>query len=485
MKLRPYQLDLAQRTHAKLIEHRKVVMQLATGGGKTAIAGAMAQALSGQTDRQVIALYLVHRQELVEQTVNTLKKFGLGDMIGRIQSGYPETRWKPMQVGSIPTLYRRLGDALRWLDPLIVIVDECHHSRARSWAKVIEAFPKAYRLGMTATPARLDGLGLGEHFEVMVFGPPIAVLTPDGYLAPMDLFAPPTKLDRSAIKRGRHDFSAASADDLVTGPVIADEIKNWLRLGRDDKTLHFAVTVRHSLEVVARLRALGISAEHVDGKTDPRIREAIFRRFEDDTTQFVSNVEIATEGFDCPECTCVMMSRPTESIVLYKQMAGRGMRPKPAGRHGKLIDCAGNILRHGPPDDTVEWTLEDGAQVTEEGSKRRSPHKLCPECDMLYPAKEPACLYCGYEPQTRQPQRVDVDLVEWGNEPPPPPNPRKKARLTRRELNTKIVDTLGDKEALEALCAEYGYAPSAVHQWKTLFRPIWAKIEKSNARKTA
>lgn len=473
MGLRDYQEDLLRRTHAALLKHQWVCMQLATGGGKTVIAGAMAQSLAQRTDRQTVLLYLVHRKELADQAADTLTDFGLGDMIGRIEPGYPEQRYKPLQIGSLPSVVRRLPRLVRWLDPFLVDLDEAHHCRAATFERVLDAFPNAYRVGMTATPARLDGKGLGRYFRVIVSGPSIGELTEAGWLAPMDLYSVPPGVDLKALRRlGSESRLVAAADDLIVGPVIAKTVENWQRIAGGLQTLHYAVTVRHSEEIVAQMRAIGVAAEHVDGTTDARRRAAIFNRFRGGVTAFVSNVDIATEGFDCPSCMCVLLGRPTSSLVLYKQMVGRGMRPKPLGAHGILVDVAGNLDVHGPPDDYVTWSLADGVRMDREKGERPA-HRHCQECDMLYPATAQACPNCGYRPETKTAEEVDVDLVKWGTTA----NGRSQ-RITERELNKRVIATMGDSAALDRLRREYGLSGERLEQWRVLFGPIWRSRRK-------
>ena len=465
--LRDYQGDLLRRVRKELVERRRVVMQLATGGGKTVVAGKLAQGLARTSDRTVIALYLIHRAELADQAFATLSDFGLGEMIGRIQPGQPESRWKPFQIGSIPTVARRLESLLTWLDPLIVVIDETHHCRAETWARVIESFPDAYRLGMTATPARLDGKGLGEHFATIVFGPSIEWLTEHGWFAPLWLFAPPEGVDLKKIRRNRDDYSMSSADEAVDGPVIAKEVDNYVRLAGGGTAIHYAVTIRHSMEFCERARDVGLAFEHIDGKTDSRRRRASLRRLANGSIHGVSNVDVLTEGFDCPSVQCVILGRPTMSAVLYRQMIGRTSRPNPDGAPKVVIDAAGNIERHGPPDDFIAWSLEDGAR-TEREAGRRSPYRRCGACDMLYPASKPACPACGAAALTKTAAEVDVDLVRWGSAP------KKSKRAGGRELAKLVIATGGDLARLDAIRREYGLDRARMENWRILYQPIWA-----------
>ena len=456
-----------RETQRALVHHKRCLMQLATGGGKTVVAGKMAQGLARSSNRTIIALYLVHRTEIADQAYRTLCDFGLKDMIGRIQPRQPESRWKKFQIASIPTLYRRLESVKSWLDPMIVFVDEAHHCRAETWEKVLDAFPNAYLLGMTATPARLDGKGLGQHFAKIVFGPSIGELTRDGWLAPVDLYVPPAGFDLNEIRRNRDDYSMTSADRLVTGPVIAKEADNWVRIAGGMKTIHYAVTIRHSMEYCGRMAEIGARFEHIDGGTDPRQRVATLRRLENGSIDGVSNVDVLTEGFDCPDVQCVHIGRPTRSMVLYRQMNGRGMRPKADGAHCVSLDSAGNVALHGPLDDFVQWSLEDGVIEEREDGEGRSPHRHCKNCDMLYPISKSVCPNCGAAPETKTAQEVDVDLIKWGPS-------RKTGRASERELAKLVTATGGDRTKLDAIRREYGIDHGRMANWERIYAPIWA-----------
>jgi len=435
----------------------------------TYIAGAIAKGLARNSTRPIVALYLIHRTELADQAFKTLKGFGLEEMIGRIQPAYPEVRYRPFQIASIPTLVRRLERVKEWLDPLILIVDECHHCRAETWTKVMDAFPEAYRLGMTATPARLDGKGLGTHFDAIVSGPGIGELTDAGWLAPMWMFGVDPKINLKELRRSGAEYNMTAADSLVTETVIADAIENWARRCEGMQTLHYGVTVRHSLEFTEKMNALGYPTEHIDGTTAADVRKAVLERYDRGTTMCVSNVDILTEGYDAPETRCVLLARPTLSMVFYRQAAGRAMRPKEDGGYGYLVDVAGNLKRHGPLDDYIEWTLGDGVQAERRASERPL-YRLCASCNLYFPATRRDCPHCGHQPETKSVEEVDVDLIDWGTT-----GGRKKdtPKAKQRTLNERVIATGGDPDKLQALCAEYGFGKDRLQQWHTLFRPLW------------
>ena len=444
---------------------RDQLLQLATGGGKTVLAGEVARRtyVEGRRKRHkgCVALYLVHRVELIHQTVNTLTNFGLGDMTGVIQGSQPLSPNAPIQVASIATLVRRLGH-YPWLRPKLVFFDECHHIRAHTWERVAGGFPKAYRLGLTATPARLDDKGLGTHFQHMILGPSIPELIRAGHLCPVKTMTIPLGLDLKNLSRPKSggDYTIRQLQGVLPkGPVIASTTHNFEKHARGRRCLNFSYSIESSRDTVAQLRGMGIRAEHVDGETDPILRDQIFNRFHRGETQFLSNVSLATEGVDVPECDCVIMSRPTASIVFYKQMAGRMMRPKADGREGLLLDLAGNVDRHGDPDADIEWSLDDGV-IAASASKARKAGRTCLSCGMRFKGSE--CPACGEQWQGKLADEREIEAVERKSKK------RQTSDGQRREINRRIIETGGDPNKLRSLAASLGYKPGVVDVWINL-----------------
>ena len=165
MELRPYQSDILKQVAAHIREgERRILIQLETGGGKTVIAGFLTQSVVAKKmdSRGCICLYLVHRKELINQVVNTLDEVGLGDMVGVIQSGHAVDKTARLQVASVQTLARRIDEYREWLNPHVIFIDEAHHIRANTWESILNGYDKSYLIGLTATPARLDGKGAGQ-----------------------------------------------------------------------------------------------------------------------------------------------------------------------------------------------------------------------------------------------------------------------------------------------------------------------------------
>ena len=318
---------------------------------------------------------------------------------------------------------------------------------------------------MTATPCRLDGLGLQPFCDALVLGPQISEVVPD-YLCRAELFEIPPNIDLKELRGSGRDYSQKRLGAMQTGPVIADAVKNWRRLAYDRRTLFFAVDINHSKSIVERLRSIGVSAEHVDFKTSNR--EAILERYQSGATQCLSNVELFTEGVDAPATNCIVHARPTLSLTLYRQMNGRGFRKKDDGGDLVVVDCAGNSAYHGHPMADIIWELEHG--VDEEARKSAAAtHRRCENCDYVFVRTLHACPLCGVEPFREGVSEVDIDLESAGAPSPEPLKP------TRREISRRVMATGGDGDKLEELRKEYGYHPQWTKRMKDIYRFAWPR----------
>ena len=477
-QFRQYQVDIRREVQAGFQSgFRSLLIQLATGGGKTVIAGDFALRLYHQAQKRkykgCIALYLVHREELMAQTLNTLHNFGLGGLTGVIASGQTMSPNAPFQLASIQTLVRRL-EKLRWLNPRLLFIDECHHIRANTWEKVINFYPKAYRLGLTATPARLDGQGLAPYFEHLIIGPSIPSLIEQGHLCKVKTFTIPIKVDLSKARKSKAtgDYTAESLRKLMPkGPVVADTVRNFEKYVRNRRVLNFSYSVETSRDSVSKIRALGVRAEHVDAETHPIARRRAFQQFETGEIQLLSNVEIATEGYDCVECDAVILSRPTASVVLYKQMVGRVFRPKHDGRDGMIIDGAGNVDIHGDPDAEIEWSLDQGV-VLESAEKAKKAGRTCTNCGFRF--KGDQCPACGEQWVGRLADEVEVELEERPSKKPKAPT------ALRQQVMERVKNSGGDKKILLDCARILNYNPRVIHVWHDLYKWKWTKQGKQS-----
>ena len=457
-ELWPFQRDIVRRVREELPSNPATCIVCPTGAGKTAISGEISLQIARQLgDREGgVALYLVHRRELLYQTAETLDEFGLSGSYGFIASDLPVTPWAPIQIISIPTLVRRL-DRIDWLNPKVIFVDEAHHAAADTWARIINRFPNCFVIGLTATPQRKDGRGLKGIFNSLILGPQISDLQPE-FLAPVDAFSVEPNFDIEKT-------TLADQASMQTGPVIAKVIENWERLAADRKTLFFAYDIDHSVNLTFRLQQLGYTAAHVDYKTDDAERRRIFREMRAGHIQCVSNSQIFTEGTDWPECECVVLARNTGSFPLFRQMNGRVMRLKKDGNRGMVIDTAGNCHLHGDPSADVEWDLQHGTTKKQRKAIAAATRE-CEGCGFFYERKMTSCPLCGWFPTAPQPIEVNHDVVKFNGKARP-------VKQSKSVLNAEIVATGGDMEKLKELRRKYGYHGGWPAKMADIFKHAW------------
>lgn len=436
--LRPYQAQaIADARKAFRAGHRAVLFQLPTGGGKTVTASTV---VHGAAAKGNATWWLTHRRELAGQASKTFHELGIPH--GTVQAGFVSNPRASVQVGSIQTIARRL-DQLP--SPDLIVFDEAHHLGAASWEAIFNHFPRARILGLTATPWRLDGQGLGRWFGHMVRGPTTAELIEEGSLSKYRLFAPATP-DLSDVATAQGDYQRGALAQAMDKPqIVGDAIGHYQRLCPGKRAVAFAAGVQNSINIAALFNAAGIPAEHVDGSMSTEARDAAVARFRSGETLILSNADLFGEGFDVPAIEAAILLRPTKSLSLHLQHVGRALRPCEGKTEAILLDHAGNSLMHGLPDDVREWSLED----REKRSRKEiadTPVRQCKECFFVYrPA--PACPQCGHRPPVvvREIEQVEGTLQEV-----------KVAAASARKWEERDCSTLDD---WQALARQRGYKP--------------------------
>lgn len=405
IQLRPYQQTIVTDARQAFRDwKRSVLVQLATGGGKTVLGSFM---VSGSSKRGLVCWWLVHRRELLSQASKTFHELGIDH--GLIAGGRSSDATMRVQIGSIQTVARRLD---RLPPPDLIVFDEAHHLGAAQWQRVYDAFPRAHVVGLTATPWRLDGKGLGAWFEQMIEGPTVAELIEQGSLSAYRLFAPSTP-DVSSVTTAMGDFKSRDLAAVMDKPTITgDAVSHYRQLCPGKRAVAFAVSVEHSRHVVEQFRAAGIPAAHVDGQMDHGERDRAVASFVAGETLILSNCELLGEGFDVPAIEAAILLRPTQSLSLHLQQIGRALRPSPGKSEAIILDHAGNCMRHGLPDDEREWTLAD-REKRRKRDKVEIPIRTCVKCFRVYrPA--PKCPGCGFVPVgvAREVEQREGELVE-------------------------------------------------------------------------
>ncbi len=396
-------------------------------------------------------LFLAHRKELIDQASRKLDDFGIDH--GVIMAKHWRRRPAALvQVASVQTLRRRDLPAAD-----LVIIDEAHLSIAKTYTDILAAYPKAVVLGLTATPMRADGKPLSAIYHDIVAVSSVPQLIRMGFLVRPRHYAPSRPdLTKIGLKGGDYEETALAA--AVDKPdLVGHIVEHWKAAAAGRTTAVFAVNIAHSQHIVAQFRAAGIAAEHVDGMTPKHLREAILDRFASGETTVVSSVGIMTEGYDNPRISAIVLARPTLSLALYLQMAGRGLRihPETEKQDCIILDHAGCAYAHGFADEEREWSL-DGRKRSNT-PKREAPVRTCTECFCAYPAAARACPECGHIPDRLETPEIEQDesakLVEVTDT-----MRLEMIRAKRRE--EARAETLQD---LLALARQRGYAPGWAH----------------------
>jgi DNA repair protein RadD len=401
MQLRPYQTQLVTEIRGQYQLGRKAVLAvLPTGGGKTVCFSYIAQAASVKGNRVLI---LVHRAELLDQASRAMPV-----PHGIIAANRAMDLSHTVQVASVQTVARRLHLLPRDFFQLVV-VDEAHHTTAGTWARVIAHFHAAKLLGVTATPIRGDGRGLGEHYQAMVQGPTAAELTSDGYLAPARVLAPPG-FDSAGLRKRMGDFDTKQAEQRV-GTIMGDCLGHYRKHLSGQTAIAFCCSVAHAEAVAHLFQSAGIAAASIDGSMDPSTRRELLQRLAVGDLKVLTSCALIGEGVDVPSVGGCILLRPTASVGLHLQMIGRCLRPQP-GKTAVVLDHVGNTLRLGHHLEERDWTM-DGLKKRD---REAAPSvKVCPTCFATSPSTAQVCRDCGHvfaPPERRELRQVEGELVE-------------------------------------------------------------------------
>lgn len=408
---------------------KHVLAVLPTGSGKTVL---FSDIVSGYKGASVA---IAHRQELVSQMSLALARCGVHHGVvapkkvakhivsihmAELGRNYydPNARCR---VAGIDTLIR-IDPKDPWLAQVgLVVQDEAHHVlKANKWGRGYELFPNAYSLGVTATPCRADGKGLGVGaagvFEAMVQGPTMRELIDRGFLTEYRVIAKKTarlNLDAVPISAGG-DFSPEPLRKAVhESQIVGDVVQHYLRYAAGKLGVTFAVDIEDATKIAAAFRAAGVPAEVVSSETPDHLRIAVLRRFRAREVMQLVNVDLFGEGFDLPAIEVVSFARPTQSFSLYVQQFGRALRLLDGKEFAIIIDHVGNVERHRLPDAVRDWTLDGrNARVLNEGV---IPVRGCLNCSQVFERFYKCCPYCGFYPEPPErsaPEHVDGDLAE-------------------------------------------------------------------------
>lgn len=373
-----------------------------TGFGKTATAVEIV--------RQAVAKgrktwFLCHLGEILHDTSTRLTAAGIRH--GHIQSGRSSDYSLPVQIVAVATAARRA----HLPRPDLIIVDECHLAVARSYREVIAAAGSPRLLGLTGTPLRLDGRGLGEVFDRLVLTCGTADLVDEGLLSPVRVFAPPGA-DLTGLRKRCGDFDQGQASELLSRPaVVGDALSHWQKLCRGRRGVAFCTSIAHAQAVAEQWQRAGYRAMAVHGGCDDRERREAIEGLRAGRLDLVACAQLWVAGVDVPQIDAVIWLRPTQSLTVWLQGIGRGLRIAPGKRDLLILDHVGNVGRLGHPLDSREWSLEGRAK---RDTERAPSIKVCVSCFSAIPSQAQVCPECGhaFAPERRELQHVEGQLQE-------------------------------------------------------------------------
>lgn len=414
MKLRPYQRKGVRDIFAAWKKHRRVLYSLVTAGGKTVVAARVIQ-ISLRSGKRVLAL--AHRRELILQMADKLIADGVpAEDVGVIMAGHEPKPDARVQVASIDTLRNRTAPKAD-----VIVIDEAHRTGANTYQTILSWYPKAKVLGITATPKREDGKALGDSFDVLVHGPKPSAMVKGGFILSPRVF---TKIDRGSVDlrgvgRAKGDFIASQLSKRInTKQQRGDIVEHVIKRAGKRATVVFACDVKHAKDLLKAFKRAGVNAGLLLGETDKTERERLLHPVTGDIVtgkvQVLVTVMVVSEGWDLPIVKCAVLARPTESLVLFLQQAGRILRPY-KNVTPIILDHYGNILRpgFGFPDQDRPWSLDGDEKSIGSGA---APVKECqnPECEAVVPAGAAECPECGYsfERARKKLEKEQADLVE-------------------------------------------------------------------------
>lgn len=458
--LRSYQIETINKIQQSMRHgHHRIIVQQPPRTGKTVI---MAEIARRATAKGNHVLFIIHRKEVLAQAVKTFKQQDVDMHLST--------------MGMVQSLTRHTDDLS---EPALIFVDEGHHALARSYQRIINAFPSAYVLYFTATPVRTGHDQLDQVADDIVVGKSISWLTENHFLAPFHYYGL-GDIDRSKLRKQHGDYTNASMDEAISHQIYGHIVQQYQRLAEGKQAVVYCHSIASAKKVTAEFAKTGISAAEVDGETDSKTRDELVQKFRDQKLTILVNVNLFTEGVDLPNVDCVIMARPTSSLALYLQFSMRCLNPR-EGKTAIIIDHVDNFLTFGLPDNDRDW---EQAIVTKDKRKSQAngvKSKPIAQCNYCFGTfyrdqiRDGKCPLCGHElkTQTKDFKIVNVDLQEI-----------KHTNNTRLRIAKAIM-----QKNIESNVA--GKSPSQLHTLAELqayaklmgYKPGWAYYQYKNRRK--
>ena len=437
---------------------RSVLLTSPTGSGKTVMFSSI---VKGAADRGNPSLIIAHRDSLIKQASHKLSEYGVDH--GIIMAGYTPRPHAMAQVASIQTLVRRILKRPETFQHFkLATVDECHLSMAASYRTVVDLMPGAKILGVTGTPGRLDGKGLGTHaggfYDELILGPSIRDLIDQGHLVQPVVYGSLEQLDLSEVKKVRGDFHEGQLADAVDKPkIIGSAVEHYKRICPDVPAVAWCVNLKHAEHVAAEFNAAGVPAMVLKGDNTGEERDAAMAALASGEIKVVAFCKLLVEGVDCPAIGAIILLRPTYSLTSYLQVIGRGLRIDPNNPDKRMcyvLDHAGLTFRHGFADEEREWTLDGAVKKPKKPKDQDTGDRIdiaqCVNCFHVFQS-QPACPNCGtpLPKRERTIEHVDGELNVITPE---------MVAFRKKERRIEIAQA-ATLDELHLLANKYGYKP--------------------------
>lgn len=454
-QLRNYQEELIVKIRQSLAKgHRHIIVQSPPRTGKTVV---MAEIAKRATDRGNAVCFIIHRKEVLEQAKATFKEQGVDPTL--------------LEAGMVQSLTRHV-DAMQ--APEVILIDEAHHALAKSYTRILEAFPSAYVLLFTATPVRTGRNQLDQIADDIIVGKSIKELTEQGFLAPFKYYAAKDKdVDDKKLRRSSTgDYVTASIEEAVSHKIYSHTVDEYLAKADDKQAVVYTYSVEAANHLATEFNGRGITAAAIDATTPAQVRDTAVQKFRDQQLKVLVNVNLFTEGIDLPNVDCVIMVRPTMSLALYMQFSMRCLNPRP-GKTAVIIDQVGNWERFGLPNSDRDWKAlaKSKAGPTKALKKGGVQVIQCPDCFGVVEKSEVednACPLCGYSPLVKKrgysEQKAELTEIKESDQ-----LKRIKKIISDKVMMSvvgKRVDQLQSRKEFEAYAKLHGYKPGWVwYMW--------------------
>lgn len=409
MNLRPYQEEAIFHMINSTLERECIV--LPTGAGKTVVFTTFSAAMMAEGKKGLI---VVNRIELLNQTAKTLHK-NYGIIPTTITAKSKSLGINGIYLAMVETLFRRKKH-LEFLESICdyIIIDECHRGE---FNKILPNFRKVF--GFSATPIYIKkGESLSTYYHNLYVPIQVQGLIDEKHLTPADTYAPKAMLDKTQLKMNaaRTDYDERQMGDLLSGSKYVSVLVGYVeKFCEGKRTVIYNANIQHSMTICATLRSKGFNAYHLDGEMSEYERNFVLGKLATESNCIISNVNILTFGFDCPEIEVIILNRATKSLSLYLQMCGRGSRLSSLIDKDKftILDLCGNSFSHGLWQDDREWNI----LFNKIGNEKEgvAPVKDCPDCNRIVPVSTKVCPECGHifvTNEAKEVKEVDPELVK-------------------------------------------------------------------------